>query len=85
MCQQRIGLITALTQARIARRWENSLTRLGESSHRMTAAAGSAYERLADTLVAGISRRTTMDEVLWIFTHCFSRDHGFIRLAIKFQ
>jgi hypothetical protein len=58
MCQQRNGLITAQTQARIARRWENSLRRLGESSHRMGAAAGSQYERLVGTLVAEISRLT---------------------------
>jgi hypothetical protein len=72
MCQRRNGLITAQTHARIPRRWEKSHTRLGESSHRMGAAAGSPKEGLAGTLVAGISRRTMRDEGLWIFPHFFS-------------
>jgi hypothetical protein len=73
MCQQRNGLFTARTQARIGRWWENSLRRLGESSHRMGAAAGSKYERLAGTLVAGVLRRATKDEGLWKFPHYFSK------------
>jgi hypothetical protein len=70
MCQQGNGLITPRTQACSARRWENSLRRLGESSHRWSA-AGSPSERLAGTLVAEISRDTTKDEEIWIFPRCF--------------
>jgi hypothetical protein len=73
MCQQRCGLITAQTQAHFARRWENSLRPMGESSQRVAAAAGSQYEMLAGTLVAEISRHMTeKDEGLWKFPHCFS-------------
>jgi len=72
MCQRRNGLITAQTQARLARRWEKSRTQLGESSLRMGSAAGSPKDELVGTLVAGISWRTTKDEGLWIFPHCFS-------------
>ena len=60
------------TQTCIARQWGNFLRRLGESSRRMAAAAGSGYEMLAGTLVAGISRRSTKDYRLWIFPYCFS-------------
>jgi hypothetical protein len=40
MCQQINGLITAQTQARIARRCGKSLTRLGESWRRTFTAFG---------------------------------------------